>query len=64
MTMEMCWLIYGNSFHYKPEATVCRDLSSETRELWILMMVNISYGYVLMAGFAFVCMGCSLVVGL
>lgn len=62
MTFEIGWLIYGNTFHYKPEATICKNLSYETRELWILMMINMSYGYVLMVGFGFVCMGCSLLV--
>jgi hypothetical protein len=64
MNLEICWLIYGNTFHYTAEATVCKNLTSGTRELWILMMVNISYGYVLMAGFGFVCLCCSLVVTL
>ncbi len=44
----MAWLIYGNSFHYSEKGLACMRMSSDTHQLWILMMMILGLGYVIM----------------
>lgn len=55
MNMQICWLAYGNTFHYSDNGYSCKEISDGTRELWILMMLILAFGYVLFVGFLLVC---------
>jgi hypothetical protein len=44
----MAWLIYGNTFHYSEAGFACMRMSSDTHQLWILMMMILCFGYILM----------------
>lgn len=41
-------MIYGNLFVYSEEAMRCKDLNFNSRKLWLLMLVNIIFGYIIM----------------
>ena len=45
LNFEFAWLIFGNSFNYSQAGMACFNLSSSSRDLWILMTVILSYGY-------------------
>jgi hypothetical protein len=44
---QIGWLIYGNTFIYSGAGMECKDLTWQTRSLWILMIILIAFGYVL-----------------
>jgi hypothetical protein len=48
VNFEIGWLIYGNTFLYSDLGMTCMRLSSDTHQLWILMMLIVALGYVVM----------------
>ena len=55
LNFQIAWLIYGNTFHYSVQGQACRNISSNTNSLWILMMFILAIGYLYLIAFAVVC---------
>jgi hypothetical protein len=57
------WFIFGNTFLYTYPASKCRTATNESRQLWILMLVNLCLGYaalgsILIIGINLLCFVC------
>ena len=48
---EIGWYIYGNTFIYNKEEKECREENPEVKQLWLLSLILIGYGYLLMIFF-------------
>ena len=55
---QIGWMIYGNTFIYSEAGLECKDLTPQSRSLWILMVILISFGYIL---FLITCCICLLI---
>jgi hypothetical protein len=60
MLFQVCWLIYGNTFHFSPASYVCRESSPAGYGLWVIMMIILAYGYLIFFGFCIIlaCVPC------
>ena len=55
LNFQVAWLIYGNTLQYSSQGMMCKDLNNDSRSLWILMMVCLSYGDLLFILFTLIC---------
>ena len=48
VNFEICWLIYGNTFIFTSTGMDCMRLNDSTKQLWLLMILNLGFGYFVM----------------